>query len=326
MSTEIITHNPQDLLICDPVPMDQNPAAVYLAKLSTIPGRRVMRDSLDTIADLVVPGSNALCFPWASLRFQHTAVIRAKLLERYNKPATINRCLCALRGTLKAAWRLGQMSSEDYYRARDVESVTGDTIPAGRELSGGEIHGLMAACQNDPSLAGIRDGAIIALMYAAGPRRAEVVSIDVKDVEQLDGGIIKIKIIGKRSKERIIYADNGAAGAMADWLTVRGSEPGPLFQPINKGGKIKPGRMTSQAIYNMLKKRGDQAGVAIYSPHDLRRTFVSDLLDAGADIATVAKMAGHANVATTARYDRRPELAKQKAASLLHVPYRRRAL
>jgi site-specific recombinase XerD len=151
----------------------------------------------------------------------------------------------------------------------------------------------------------------------------EVVSLDLSDYDSL---ALRLVVRGKGNKERIVWVGSGADRALTDWLTVRGTDPGPLFWPVNKGGETTHRRMTSQAVYKRLQVRAAEAGVREFSPHDLRRTFVSDLLDAGADIATMAKMAGHANVQTTARYDRRPEEAKRRAAGLLHVPYRGRGL
>jgi len=134
----------------------------------------------------------------------------------------------------------------------------------------------------------------------------------------------QIKILGKGNKERTNYLENGAYDAMADWLMVRGDEPGPLYIPINKGGNMTLRRMTAQAVYNMLNRRIEQAGIKDFSPHDLRRTFISNMLDVGADIATISKIVGHEDLKTTAVYDRRPELAKKKATQLLSVPYKRR--
>jgi integrase len=98
-------------------------------------------------------------------------------------------------------------------------------------------------------------------------------------------------------------------------------QDGALFYPTRKGGKIEARRMTDQAVLDILRQRGKEANLTSFSPHDFRRMFISNLLDRGADIATVQKLAGHASPVTTARYDRRGEAAKRKAASLLHTPY-----
>lgn len=302
------------------LPLDRNAAAVYVASLAA-GSQRTMREALNTIAAMLTDGNaDALSLEWAALRFQHTAAIRAKLAEQYSA-ATANKMLCALRGVLKTAWRLGQMDADDYTRAADVGSVNGATLPKGRALSSGEIDALMTACLNDETAAGARDAAMIALLRVGGLRRAELCALDVADYDAETGALV---IRGKRNKERAAYVTNGAKDALDDWLLVRGTDAGAIFCPVSKGGAIVIRRMYPEAIFNMLQKRAAQAGVKNLSPHDFRRTFVSDLLDAGADIATVQKLAGHANVQTTTRYDRRGEQAKRRAVELLHVPYRRR--
>ena len=90
------------------------------------------------------------------------------------------------------------------------------------------------------------------------------------------------------------------------------------------GAIVRSSGITPAAVYKALQRRAAEAGVKAFSPHDLRRTFAGDLLDAGADIATVQKLMGHATVATTAGYDRRGERAKQAAVGRLHMAWRRR--
>jgi site-specific recombinase XerD len=291
------------------------PANIFLASLTTQGGRRVTKQALGAIANIV--GFEAETMPWASLKYAHTQYIRSELIAKY-APNTCNRFLSALRGVLRECWRLGYMSAEDYQHACDLRSVRGETLPAGRGLAEGEILALVQACQRDASPAGVRDAAIIGILYTCGLRRAELVSLELADLDIQTGAV---KVLGKRHKERMVYIVGGALDALHDWLVLRGREAGALFQPVNKGSNIVPRGMTAHAIYSMLSKRGAEAQVASFSPHDLRRSFISDLLDAGADISTVAKMAGHYDVRTTMRYDRRPEEVKQKAAALLHLPY-----
>jgi len=215
-----------------------------------------------------------------------------------------------------------QIDAETNARIQDVGNLDGETIPAGREVRTGEITALMETCANDQTAAGVRDAAIIGVMYC-GLRRAEIARLQLADYDQ-EAGFLTVH--GKRNKTRRVPVVNGAALALADWLIIRGDEPGPLFYAIRRGGHVQDGHgLSTQALYAILQRRCEQAGVDPATPHDFRRTAVGDYLDSGVDIAVVQRIMGHESVTTTARYDRRPERAKSEAANRLHLPYRRRA-
>lgn len=177
----------------------------------------------------------------------------------------------------------------------------------------------MRKCEEAVRIIGTRHAAVIAIMIGAGLRREEVTILNFEDY---DSEHTKLIVRGKRSKQRTAYLGAGSRAALNDWLEIRGIDPGLLFLAVSKGGSVSHGhRLTPQAIYDLLRSRAQRAGVQPLTPHDLRRTFVSKLLNAGVDIAIVAKKASHSNIQTTARYDRRPEEAKQSAAQLLQIPY-----
>lgn len=310
MTNTLTTRESRDLVISQP--LDQNPCAVYLASLAK-GSRRTMQQALNDIAAMVVRDANAFTLNWGAMRFQHTTAIRSKLAERYSA-ATANKMLCALRGVLKAAFNLGQLNADDYLRATSLKAVKGNSVPTGRALSEKEIQALFKACDDDA-----RDCAMFALMYACGLRRAEIVALDLADYNASDGALTIRK--GKGNKSRVVYVSNGAKKWLDAWLKMRGDTSGAMFCPILKSGAIETERrLSTQAVWFVLQQRAEKAQVKDISPHDLRRSFVSDLLDKGADISTVQKLAGHANIATTQRYDKRGEMVKRQAVQLLTVP------
>ncbi|MEI7556374.1 tyrosine-type recombinase/integrase [Candidatus Chlorohelix sp.] len=316
---EIVPANQGETNSSGMLSLDQNPAAVYLATLRPV-GRRGMLRALNLIAEIASGGKqNALTLPWHKLRYQHTAALAPALVGRGYRPATVNQALSGLRSVLYHAWKLGLMESEDYQRARDVKNQRNETLPRGRALRKKELIALIKTCQEEKSSGGIRDAALVGLLYGTGLRRSEVVKLELKDYDPTTSALT---IRGaKGGKDRLVYVKGGAAKALAIWLARRGDGVGAIFCPVHKSGKVRVEFMTDQSIMKILKKRGLQADLQPFSPHDLRRTFISDLLDAGADIATVQKLAGHASVTTTARYDRRGEEAKSKATDLLEIPY-----
>lgn len=293
------------------------PAAAYLARLS-VGSRRTVKRSLDTIAEHLLPGSHAMVFPWEQVRYHHVIAVRTWLNTTYATP-TANKILTSLRCVLHEARRLGLMSAENCLAACDVPSIKGERLPAGRALAPEEIETLIKVCVNDTSPAGSRDATLFAVLYGTGLRRSEVVHLDVPDYDH-DAMVLTIRS-GKGNKDRQVPVVNGTRAALHDWLRRHNRKEGPLFVRIDGHGRLTEQRLTDQAVRYILRQRAQEAQLPTCTPHDFRRTLIGDLLEAGADISTVQRIVGHTDVSTTARYDRRGEAAKRRAAELIRVPY-----
>ncbi|ADG88443.1 integrase [Thermobispora bispora] len=301
----------------------RDPYQAYLDSLQSPESRRTMKGCLDRIARLITgdPRATGAGQPWERLRYEHTVRLRSLMREQGWSPAHVNKHLVALRRVLKEAWRLGLMSGEDYQRATDLPPYRHTRLPAGRHVEPEMLAAALRVCDADESPAGRRDGALLALLYSTGCRRAEVAALTLADFDPWDRSL---RVRGKGDKERFVYLTVAAAERLDRWLAVRGRADGPLFCPINKAGRLRLAHMTGQAIADIVTRRLTAAGAAKRTPHDFRRTFIGELLDAGVDLATAQALVGHASPATTARYDRRPERRRRDAVDRLTIPGPRR--
>ncbi len=289
------------------------PAQLYLAGLST--GSQGMRQSLDIIAGILSDNHDADSYPWHEVTYADSMSVRIVLTERY-KPATVNKMLSALRGVLKQTWRLGLVDADTYRRAADVENVRNSNLLSGRALASEEIGKLFGACVDDTPK-GARDAALLAVLYGCGLRRGELAGLDIDDFDPEDCSMV---VHGKRNKQRTVYLGGNGCQYIETWLRHRGDDAGPLFCPVDQTGEIRITRLRGESVAYIIKRLQQTAGVDHFSAHDLRRSFVTTLLDAGEDIFTVQKLAGHADITTTARYDRRGEQAKRRAVQSLSLP------
>ena len=155
-------------------------------------------------------------------------------------------------------------------------------------------------------------------MAGAGLRREEAAGAHVG---AYDEQMRMLRVIGKGDKERAIPLNQGTCSAVLDWLEHRGTEDGPILYAVTSGGSVTDKGITGDALLRLCQRLAKRSGVQPFSPHDLRRTYASRLLDAGADVLATQRLMGHASVVTTARYDRRDERAGRDAAELVALPY-----
>lgn len=283
----------------------QHPVAAVLARHASSRGGQVtMLTSLRRAARLLSGGrADPFTLPWGDLRYTHLLALRSALLSLRLSPSTVNGTILAVRQVLTECWRAGGYPGDALQRVRDVPRVHASRLPAGRMLTVVELRALIRTAQRDPVRArGARNLASLALLYGAGLRLGEAAGLSRDQVSRRG-----LRLIGKGNKEAELPLGPKPAALLGPWLALRGDTPGPLLWAHYRTGVLRPGQaLTPSGLRQAITELTRAARLTPFTPHDLRRSFGSHLLDRGVPIREVQTLMRHSSVTTTQRYDRRP--------------------
>nr|WP_276534374.1 site-specific tyrosine recombinase XerD [Cutibacterium acnes] len=216
-------------------------------------------------------------------------------------PASVTRCVVAVRNLHRFAVGSGQLQAD----------VTAGMSPGTRSrrlpkaLSMDQVESLLAA-PDTSTVEGLRDAALLELLYGTGARVSEACALDVDDIRPvLDDPDLGLRLIGKGDKERIVPLGSYAAKAVDAWL-IRGR---PAWAEIGNGEhalllNTRGRRLSRQSAWAVIRRAGEAAGLDVehLSPHSLRHSYATHLLDGGADVRVVQELLGHSSVTTTQIY------------------------
>lgn len=276
-------------------------------------GRRGITSLLNRSASILKRGSDAASYPWEQLSFAAVTKVRAAMLDGGYAVSSVNMALSALRGVAQTAFNLNCFEAETLARIRAVKRVNGDNQRKGRALSREEVRALIQAAKRHPQrIRCCRDAAIVMALCGAGLRAGELVSLERRDY---DNGILTVRQ-GKGRKYREIHVAATVDKAIRAWIKASGAKEAgdALFNRIQRNGKGVSHALTTTGLTGILAQLQQDSGIARFTPHDMRRTFITRLLDQGVDINTVRQLAGHSDVSTTTRYDYRVESVKISAS------------
>ena len=259
---------------------------------------KAYREDLDALADYLADDAGATPDP-AAITTLELRGFQSALQEAGFAKSSISRRLASVRSFFRFGQREQWVTINPATPLRNPRKS--HKLP--HFLTTEDISRLLAA-PNAKTSAGKRDLAMLETLYSAGLRVSELVSLSDKDFDG-ESGVVRVR--GKGRKERLAPIGSYAQAALDDWLAVRKLHPidkPPAAQPesptfTNKFGK----RITTRSVARMLEKYLKQSGLDLRtSPHTLRHSFATHLLDRGADIRSVQELLGHKSLVTTQIY------------------------
>ena len=272
-------------------------------------------DLADFAAFLGHPGASGAVRAFLALdggRANATALYyRAHLLERKLAPATVGRRLAALRTLVKCARILGRVTWSIEIGAPKVQTYR-DTRGPGDEGWKSMLRQVRHRA-DEGDVRAIRDLAIVRLLHDLGMRRGELCALDYESLDQERG---TVAVVGKGHRQAVdLTLPDPTIEALADWLAVRGTGPGPLFTRLDNAGS-GTGRLTGEAVRLIVKGLGARAGIErAVRPHGLRHQAITSVLaKTNGNLEAGMKFARHANPKTTMVYnDNRRDVAGEMA-------------
>jgi len=269
------------------------PVKVYLNRLA-VSGRRSAISQLNEAKKVFEWNEPIDLLPFHLLSYAQLESLKLYFNEQGKSARTINHALQIIKGVADTAFKLDVIEHKAMLRIKSVPNIKGKVVEKGKALTHAQANLLLGSLSKVTSRVGVRNHAVISIMLATGLRRSELCS-------------------RKGSKGWQQFLPNWAESVLDKWLSLRGNKKGPLFTKQGKG--IQP--LTSDALYLIVTKKTKTILGQVFTPHDLRRTFITRLLNLNVDLLTVSKMAGHANVTTTQLYDKRGIETQRQAALAL---------
>jgi integrase len=221
------------------------------------------------------------------------------ILAKSMAPSTVNVHMSAVRALLEELYLQERIDDLTYKGMLAVKGVKRKGQRVGNWLGKDEFSKLIDQQPKDTNK-GLRDRALLALLAYCGLRRSEAAALKLGDLKVVDGQPLA-EIRGKGNKTRIVPIHPKATVILGEWVRAAGIKEGYVIRSVNKGDNIQQQGMTATAVYQNIKRMGEEAGIEV-APHDLRRTCARSMYNGGADISGIQTFLGHDDPKTTQIY------------------------